>query len=180
MFLRSLDISTFQTQQASLNKEEKTFQMLVLSLIVLVCWRILVRLRLSSAISVEMKVNLLKNIYIYFFFFLGLDLQHMEFPRLGVKSELQLQVYTKATAIPDLSLTCDLCHGLQQCQILNPLSEARDQTLTLVDTSVLNPLSHNGISYSLIQVTYVTQIYKQYEINIDKRFLTILIIMGLE
>jgi len=33
--------------------------------------------------------------------FLGL---HMEVPRLGVESELQLPVYTTATATPDLSL----------------------------------------------------------------------------
>ena len=37
----------------------------------------------------------------YFFFFLGLHLQHMEVPRLQVKSELQLPAYTRATATPD-------------------------------------------------------------------------------
>ena len=36
---------------------------------------------------------------------------------------------------------------LRQCQILNPLSEASDQTRILVDTIlVLNPLRHNGNS----------------------------------
>ena len=42
------------------------------------------------------------------FFFLGLHLQHMEVPRLGVKLELQLPAY--ATAMPDLSRVCDLHH----------------------------------------------------------------------
>ena len=32
----------------------------------------------------------------FFFFPFRLHLQHMEFPRLGVKSELQLQVYATA------------------------------------------------------------------------------------
>ena len=35
----------------------------------------------------------------------------------------------------DLSYICDLCHSSWQCQILNPLNEARDQTLILMDTS---------------------------------------------
>jgi len=46
----------------------------------------------------------------FFFFFLGLYLQHMEVPRLGVELELQLLAYV--TAMPD-----------------GPLGEARDQTL---------------------------------------------------
>ena len=50
----------------------------------------------------------------------------MEVPRLGVHSELQLPTYTTATAMRDLSPICELCHSLQQHQILNPLSEARD------------------------------------------------------
>ena len=38
----------------------------------------------------------------------------------------------------------NLHHSSQQCQILNPLSEARGQTLILLDTSqILNRLSHN-------------------------------------
>ena len=49
--------------------------------------------------------------------------------------------------MPYLSCIWDLCCGLWQCQILNPLSEARDQTHILMDTiCVLNPLSHDGNS----------------------------------
>ena len=71
----------------------------------------------------------------------------MEVPRLGAESELQLLTYATATATRYPSGNCDLHRSLQQCQILNPLSHARYQTLLLVDTSwVLNPLSHNGNS----------------------------------
>ena len=49
------------------------------------------------------------------FVFWGLHLWHMEGPRLGVQSELQLPAYTT--------------HRSWQHRILNPLSKARDQTL---------------------------------------------------
>ena len=52
----------------------------------------------------------------------------MEFPRLGVKSELQLLAYTRATATPDPSCVCDLYHSSQQRWILNPLGDTRDRT----------------------------------------------------
>ena len=55
--------------------------------------------------------------------------------RLGVESELQLPAYTTATAMGDPSHVFDLYHSLWQCQILNPLSEARNQTCILLDTS---------------------------------------------
>ena len=86
--------------------------------------------------------------FIYFFFsFLGLHLQHMEVPGLGVEWELHLLAHATATATPDLSRLCDLRCSLQQRQILNPLSEARDETHILMDTSqVLNLLRHNGNS----------------------------------
>ena len=58
------------------------------------------------------------NLFIFFCF------RHMEVPRLGVKSELQL--LAPATAMQNLSLNCDLHHSSWQCQILNPLREARD------------------------------------------------------
>ena len=44
-------------------------------------------------------------------FFLGLCPKHMEVPRLGVESQLQLLAGTTATATPDLSCVCDLHHG---------------------------------------------------------------------
>ena len=59
----------------------------------------------------------------------------MEAPRLGVKLELWVLVYTTATAMPDLSHVCDLHHGSRQCQILNTLSKARDRTCVLMDAS---------------------------------------------
>ena len=70
----------------------------------------------------------IKKQVLFFFFFLGPHLWHMEVPRLGVELELQLQALATAMATPDLRHICDLCRSfLQQCQILNPLSEARDQ-----------------------------------------------------
>ena len=60
------------------------------------------------------------------FVFLGPHLRHMEVPRLGVKSELQLLAYATATAIQYLSCICGLHHSSQQPQILNPLNEAKD------------------------------------------------------
>ena len=70
-----------------------------------------------------------------FFFFLGLHLQHMEVPRLGVELGLQLQATTIATAMPDSSHICDLHPSSQEHQILNYLSKARDRIHALMRTS---------------------------------------------
>ena len=59
----------------------------------------------------------------------------MEVPRLGVKLDLQLPAYAAATATLDPSHVCNLHHSSQQCRISDPLSEARDQTHILIDTS---------------------------------------------
>ena len=45
--------------------------------------------------------------------------------------------YTTATEMQDLSRVCDLHHSSWQHQILNPLSEARDQIRILMDTSLV-------------------------------------------
>ena len=70
-----------------------------------------------------------------FFFWVFLDPQHMEVPKPGVKSELQLLAYTTATAIWDLSHICKLHHSSWQCWILNPLTEAGDRTCIFMDTT---------------------------------------------
>ena len=78
----------------------------------------------------------------------------MEVTRLGVKLELQLPAYTTATATQDPSHTCDLHHNSEQHQILNPVSEAKDWTRTLMDTSqVLNLLNCNRNSGRIVFVT---------------------------
>ena len=59
----------------------------------------------------------------------------MEVTRLGVEPELQLPAYATATATRDLSGVCDLHHSSRQRQMLKLLSEARDQTRILMDTS---------------------------------------------
>ena len=51
--------------------------------------------------------------------------------QLGVKSELLLLAYTRATAKPDPSHVCELLHRWQ-CQILNTPSEDRDGTHNLM------------------------------------------------
>ena len=70
--------------------------------------------------------------FFFFWSFWGLHPQHMEFPRLGVQSELLPPAYTTATAMPDPSCVCDPHHSSWQCQILNPLNEARDRTWNFV------------------------------------------------
>ena len=67
--------------------------------------------------------------------FLGLRPWHMEVPRLGVESKLQVPANTTATAMRDLSCVCDLHHSSQQCWILNPLSKARNRTHVVKDTN---------------------------------------------
>ena len=74
-------------------------------------------------------VGSLDNIYIFVFCLFRaapMAYGHVEIPRLGVESELQLLAYATATATRDLSLVCDLHHSSWQHWILNPLSKARD------------------------------------------------------
>ena len=70
----------------------------------------------------------------------------MKVPSPGVESELQVLATATATATTtqDLIPIFILHHSSWELQILNPLSEARDQTHILMDTGwVSNPLSHN-------------------------------------
>ena len=84
-----------------------------------------------------------------FFFFLGLHLWHMKFPGYGLNWSCTCQpTHSHSNAGSELCLH----RSLQQHQILNPLSEARDQACILMDTSrVLNLLSHNRNSHCVEQ-----------------------------
>ena len=80
---------------------------------------------LTTKDYLKLLFDLLKKLLFFFFFFcfLWLHLWHMEVPRLGVKSKLQLPAYATTTATQDLSLVCDLCHSSWQYQILNPVTQ---------------------------------------------------------
>ena len=59
----------------------------------------------------------------------------MEIPWIWVESELQLPAYTTATAMTDPSHICDLHQAHGNAGSFNPLSEARDWTRILMETS---------------------------------------------
>ena len=61
-----------------------------------------------------------------FFAFLLPHMPHRDVPGQGLN-----QSDSTVTAMLDLSSIGELCHSLWQCQILNPLSEARDQSCIL-------------------------------------------------
>ena len=67
-------------------------------------------------------------IYLFIYCFLGLPLRHMEVPRLGVESELQLLVYATATATWDPSCVCNLYHTTRQRRIPNHLARPGIET----------------------------------------------------
>ena len=71
----------------------------------------------------------------FFFCFLGLQVRHMEVPRLGVELELQRPAYPTATPMPELNPIFNLHHSLRQRQSLNSLSGAGDRICILMDTS---------------------------------------------
>ena len=58
----------------------------------------------------------------------------MEIPRLGVEAELQLPA-GRHHSHSDQDPSHVVHHSSQQCWILNPLSEGRDRTHILMDTS---------------------------------------------
>ena len=98
---------------------------------------VIVSVTSNYAYSILCARSYFKHFCVYYLHihFLGPYLQHMEVPRIGVELEVQLLAYTKATAAQDPSSVCDLHHSSRQCQIINPLCEARDQTHNLMVTS---------------------------------------------
>ena len=75
-------------------------------------------------------------IYLFLsFVFLGPHPRHMEVPRLGVRIRATAAGYATTIATRDPSCISDLHHSSRQHCFLNPLSQARDWTWVLMDTS---------------------------------------------
>ena len=82
--------------------------------------------------------------FFFSFFFLGLHLQYMEVPRLGGKSELQLQHRIWATSAFYI-IACGNAGSLTHW------ARSGHRTCIFMDTSrVHNPLSHHGNSWCVI------------------------------
>ena len=72
------------------------------------------------------------------FWGVGVDLlpRHVEVPRLGAESGLQLLAYATATATQYWShVVYNLYHSLMKHGIINPLKRARDRTHVLMGAS---------------------------------------------
>ena len=61
--------------------------------------------------------------------------------------------YTTATATPDLSLVCDLHLSSRQRQILNSLSETRDQTRILMDIRFVSTEPQRELPATVVPMT---------------------------
>ena len=71
--------------------------------------------------------------YIPFFLFTATPTAYGT-PWARIQIRVAVAVYTTAKATRDPRRICNLCHSLWQCQILNPLSKARDGTHILKET----------------------------------------------
>ena len=65
----------------------------------------------------------------------GMQVQHMEVPRLGVESDCSCQPTPQPQATHNSRYICNLHHSSQQCRMLNPLRGARDGIRILMDAS---------------------------------------------
>ena len=72
---------------------------------------------------------------IFFFFLMAAPVAYGSFWAMG-HIRAAAEAYVTAAATLDPSCPCNLCRSFQQRRILNPLSEARDQTCTLTETTL--------------------------------------------
>ena len=83
-----------------------------------------------------MLIIVLRNLHSFFCFvlfcFRAAPRAYGSSQSIKAESELQVQAYATATAMPDLSHICNLHHSSRQHQILNPLSKATDRTRNLM------------------------------------------------
>ena len=84
----------------------------------------------------------------------------MEFPSLGVESELKLRAYTTATAVWDPSRICDLRHSSWQCQILNPLvgPEIEPASSWILDKFVSTRSQWELLWFSILKIIFLIEL----------------------
>ena len=101
----------------------------------LVGWLPFYKVIIDVYVCIAILLIVLDSFSFSFFFFLKAAPEAYGSSQVVVESELQIPASTTATAMWDLSHVCNLHHSLQQHQIPDLLSEARDQTRILMDAS---------------------------------------------
>ena len=86
----------------------------------------------SVAFSMNLCIYLCMYVFIFLFIFRAEPTVYGS-SQAKVPKELQLPAYTTAMAMGDLNCICDLYQSSWQCQIPDPLSEARDDTGVFMD-----------------------------------------------
>ena len=86
--------------------------------------------------------------FVLFCFFVGFKAIPLAYGSFQARS--QIRAVATATAMLDPSRVCNLHHSSWQCWILNPLSEARDPTLTLMVPSRIHFCSTTTGSLNLL------------------------------
>ena len=81
------------------------------------CSNVSMRTEIPQVIFRTSDASFLFCFVLFCFCLLGLHLHHMQVPRLGVESEIQLLSYT--TTMRDVSHVCGLPHSSQKHQIFN-------------------------------------------------------------
>ena len=87
-----------------------------------------------------------ENLFFFFLNMAALVAYGTSQARGQIGAAVEATVIATATSEVHLSFIYDLCHTLRQCQILNPLSKARECASSQILHQVLNPASHKGNS----------------------------------
>ena len=86
----------------------------------------------------EIKDTFTPLFFFSFFFLLQTKQWNRDVPRLGVESEVYLPKHKTKGGRPGASHICEPHHSSWPRQTLNPLSEGRDETCVLLDTSQIH------------------------------------------
>ena len=115
--------------------------------------------------------------FCFHFVFFQLHPLHMEVPRIGVKTELQLpqpqlchrSATATATATGDPSCVCNLLYSSWQRRILNPLSKGRDQTTSswiVVRFITIEPQWETPLSTFVLELKVTSVLPLEYYCNL--------------
>ena len=122
------------------------------------------------------RCTIICSFYLFIYFcFLGLHPRHVEVPRLGFESELQLPTYTTTTAMQDPGCICGLHNSSWQHGMLNPLSEVRDGTYNLmVLVRFISVMPRWGLVFVCLWLILINPVWWPFRSTVPLLFLSVI------